>query len=441
MHAAGEAAHTIIVGAGIAGLACARRLLQLSKTASVLVLEAAEAVGGNVRSVAVALPEGNVAVDFGAFEIFDWYANVMGVVRELDLERELDELHLPPWLLRWDDDPDYKSFSPRRDVPLGEWPRLALLGAQLLAHPGWTRLYSAPAPVRAEPPSATIEELLASCPSMREYVRTFVESYLYGPITHVCAHEFIACLRVGLRGRGPLRCFRGTTARLSQGMLREARASGRARVQTGCRVVAVDQRARTVTYVDGGRTRTAVYDTLVLACPLDVTLRLLGVPRDECPVFYTRVVACCVRLDHVPNDVTWAAVLEQPSPAGSAQEHQLLSYTNVDRYLGVPGCIVAYVAVRGDALPTADEVLSLVDGVDFFALRGCRALELLHAEYFEHAMPVMSGDAYRWLEQASPCLASRGVLLAGAFSGPYPSMETACYSGRLAAETVSPAGE
>jgi len=99
---------TAIVGAGIAGLACARRLLQAGQ--SIAVIEASDGIGGRVRTDIV----DGYRLDRGFQVLLTAYPEVQ---RTLDLEA-LDMHMFSPGAVAWIDGQGYELGDPFRDPKL-----------------------------------------------------------------------------------------------------------------------------------------------------------------------------------------------------------------------------------------------------------------------------------------------------------------------------------
>jgi hypothetical protein len=229
-------------------------------------------------------------------------------------------------------------------------------------------------------------------------------------------------------------------------------------MQTNASISQIDVAQKTIQLVAPGAsrtTRTSVhelveYQNLVLANPLgSVLLVNSGVQRPMKPKLqainnntkegefrYTQFFVCCIQLSKLPVKQAWSAAFE---PANPAQPLQLLSYTNLDTMAGMKDCILGYVTAHGNhtsnvlsAQEQAD-IVAQVGQILLFQREQCVATSILHYEAFETTMPVLNKALF---EQLQKIQGKESIWNATAALNAYPSLESACFRGRLAARQI-----
>jgi oxygen-dependent protoporphyrinogen oxidase len=144
----------VVVGAGLAGLACAYRLQQAG--CSVLVMEAADRVGGRVRTATV----GGTPVDVGAGFMTAFHRSTLRLVAELGLQEDLVQLRPRTAILHGG---RLVALTPLALLPSGglQLPPRALLGlltVALTALPHWQELDTGDAPRAYRLDDRTVED-------------------------------------------------------------------------------------------------------------------------------------------------------------------------------------------------------------------------------------------------------------------------------------------
>jgi phytoene dehydrogenase-like protein len=413
-----ERVDAVVVGAGLAGLNCARELVRHGRT--VRVFEAAEAVGGRIRTdlhegyrldrgfqvLQTAYPEARAALDYAALDL---RAFVPGA-----LIRHGGRFHRigDPWRQPLRALPTL--FSPVGSLA-DKW-RLARLRRRLLAT-GIDRLYAGP----ETSIGARLGELGFSAAMIERFFRPFLAGVFFDPALSVSSHAFDFIFRAFAAG---------DTALPAQGMgaipaqLAEALPAGA--VYTSANVTQIDPGA---VRLESGEHISA--EAIVLATDSVAAARLLGDPVPPA----TRGTTCIYFSAKSPPIDEPILVL---NGSGEGPVNSLVVPTLLSAHYAPAGETLVAVNVlgidrRGDQALTAAVLAQLRDwfGASVAGWQHLRTYRIVEALPLQtppirhpHAHDPRRGD---------------GLYVCGEY-GNATSINWALYSGRRAAEAIVAAG-
>jgi hypothetical protein len=193
------------------------------------------------------------------------------------------------------------------------------------------------------------------------------------------------------------------------------------------------------------------YKNIILACGLgqvkveksnvfrpDKQSTELPISKKDIQFRYTKYWACCIEMNQLPPNISWSAIFEKPN---HKKDLQVMSFCNLISTL--PNCILAYVRCENyDDQMTNNTKTAIINEIeneiDFFNKFNCQVKEILHSEYFGQTMPVLNENCYQHIQNIQ---GQEHIYYAGQFFSSFPSLESACFTGRLAAHTILNTGE
>lgn len=443
---------TIIIGAGTAGLSAAYELCKQDSNHTVLVLEKSSICGGNVRTATVTLPDGSgnsYDVDFGVVQLWGTYHNVLEIMQDLKVP-ELATVIYEPHLAHFSDN-TYKAYQ-SHDTTWSEKLRLLMDAFRLTRRQNNLSMYEPNAQGLLQ--HKTIADALEQEPILREYISIIYPAYTYGSIDEVPAFLAIASL-VACFGLTQL-SFKGKGTQLWIRPLEEYILSNPgAKIQTNCQIQYVLANKKQVVLENG---QIIQYKNLILACPIgSVDIRDTNIERPlkqhpepihnntvDKEFRYTQYYAVCVQLNHMPTtQPKWTAVFE---PTNVNMDLQVMSFTNLHAMQQMERCILIYVCQRfkrktkantkhpfDDILVWKDKIVNSFNSILFFQRDGCFIQHFLHYEYFNASIPVFNEAMFTYLQSIQ---GQESIYYSSQAMNSYPSLESACYSGRFAAHCI-----
>jgi protoporphyrinogen oxidase len=434
----------VVLGAGLAGLSAAMEFAKSGCFSRIVVLEKSNEVGGNVRSRKVRVRNSGLGVhqdrrvDFGALQVWEWYASFLETAKEMGLESLFVPIERPPVLL------ENRELMRLRACAFQPFQPSSLLGFSDLS-----RLTDLPdaafnpyEPMSAETqdrwlkPTTSLADLFPPGENKGGQLATYYESYTYGSTVEAPAYLWLPMV---VRSGKELNAD-GRTQFLPWKMQQVLQDNYGCRFVFGASVKRVDSDSRTVKYEFEGETETLVYDVLVNAAPLgnvafshlpelesfQTNAVQVTSPRPE--YRYTSYAAACVRMDRVPRPKDWSACFAVPT---DEEPLQIRSWVNLHEVGKVTDRVLFYVHGRTpEDLLRLDEkrVEELVRGLCFF--RGCAPVSVDRIERFPNTMPVFNASFLEKMER----IQGRGdVWFAGHYLASFPSMELAVFTGKKAA--------
>ncbi len=403
---------TLVVGAGLSGLSCARLLER--RGVDVHVVDASDDVGGRVRTDEL----DGFRLDRGFQVLLTAYEEVQG---QVDLPR-LDPRPFRPGSLVWNGESLQKLADPFRQPSdalasvsarvgsLGDKVRVASLRRGLLSNPSadcWTG-----------PERSTLEELRAVGFS-EDFIDRFFRPFLGGVFLERALETSASLFRYYFR------CFAAGDAVVPAGGMQRLpellAAPLEERVTLGAPVDAV--RPDGVTLADG---RTVAADTVVVAVDGTAASHLLGAPE---PAFKGTVTAY-FGASRPPTDepmlildgegagpANHVAVMSAVSPGYAPEGMHLVSVSGVD-------------AAADDPDAFAEGAVEQLRGWFGSTVDGWRHLRTYH---IPHALPRHPAGSLAAPE--SPARRDDGLVVCGDYTR-FGSIQGALLSGRHAAETV-----
>ena len=403
----------LVIGAGLAGLACARELIRSGR--SVLVLEAGEHVGGRIRTdtlegyrldygfevLQTAYPEARRALDFQALDLRAFLPGAL-IRLEEGFHRIAD-----PWR-------DPMALFQAMRAPIG-----SLADKWRLARLRWRTVRAAPEALYARPESTTLEYLRARGfgeAMIERFFRPFFSGVFFDPTLSVSsrAFEFYFGAFAGGDTAVPASGMGAIPAQIAAGLPQGT-------IRTGARVASLGERS--VLLASGERLSARA---LVIATDAPSAARLLG---DDLPG--TRGTTCVYFAAEAPPITEPLLVLNatRRGPVNSVVVPTLLS-----RDYAPPGQTLVAVNLLGVA---SEDDAALSDAVraqlaEWFgpAVRAWRHLRTYRiAEALPLQAPPLSDPTQRVARH------NDWLFVAGEYRNA-ASIQWALYSGRRAAEEV-----
>lgn len=439
-----------VVGGGFAGLSAAYELLRNDKTCSVTLFEQDSThVGGNIYT----RTKGDVSpIDFGVIEIFPWYKSVNAIIYELYGPRALDG-QIP---VR---DVDHAYSSKDETVTL-HGAADSVRRVQLLGHAlrDW-RFYHLSHANHVVTNGHAIETLFSnymfSSESRQKHARAYISGYTYGPLNgwylgimggnHYRRGEPPTLFNCNVQDivTNMLLVMSGADASTSE-YVRKATAAlgakGRFTINLGHALTAVDVERRTITTKHrDDTTQERVFDNVILALPCTslVTETLAAITKHSlAPIKYTQTWALLIKFDkEMPTHV--ATMIDTELFSDTDYPMAIISFAATAVCTDVPGTVVMYVRVNPDKTVTEQNVRDFVASTfkQIHALKDMESLEIIEVHSFPHTMPYGIAQAAH-INAVKAVPRNSFVHFAGQWCG-FPSLETACYSGRRAATMIN----
>jgi hypothetical protein len=411
----------IIVGAGIAGVSCYKDLK--SQGYDVTIVEASDQVGGNVRDTTV----NGYTFDIGSIEVFDWYY----YFREM-----FPEIFDPVDGIVFEDNRiitrvvnvGNEYISPVSDVQTQSI-LAGLLDLQLPSNLNWykdltMRYYEQPLPKQNLDMKMCEPLKIVGVP-----VEIF-ESYTYGDCSNQSLYFFLPLVsRTQLKSSGSKEYIRNGGL---QTVLKNAVNPSDLLLNT--KVVGVSHNGSLIK-VEISDGTILLCNKIVLTCPYGnihkQQLEMSGY-TDTSTGGYTKYLAFVVKaVGEIQKE--WSAGFESQDKKLS---YQIVSYFSVSNLVGnniefSDNIYVIYVVNNTGKTPVSP--LDIFRNLPKPPMFKDTTLTVLDSTYFPHTMPIMHPETVVSLRKAQ---GKNGVYYAGQYMG-HPSMETACYTGKLVASMIS----
>jgi len=418
--------HTIIIGAGLAGLAAGYTLTKAGH--KVTIIEKESYPGGRVRS----LPIDGHMVDFGGFIIYPWYKQYHRLIKELGLKKQLRDIPLSTVYYELEKDvytPDSKLSFPITDM--------AKLYAKTL-----------PKMIRYQMDIAKPALHIFKNQSVAEYIRETLEinhagmyetfsdivcqGYCYGPVTQY-KMAVVAPVVLNTTFRGNLKdsvYFFGNNGLFAQALADYITSHG-GEIRYSEEVTELKPNSVTT----DKSTYTA--DSIICAARINRALLSDVAPNIsvDCPYtkFYNAVIKCDV-IPQTNGEDKWGAVFYLPD---TTKPLQILSSVNVREMLGgeTNGLYINLNIIdRTNKKTLSKKELQkqlLADVKRIFP--NVQSAEIIESIHWTETMPVAEES---FIESMREIQGKHNIWFAGDYLGS-PSMETALQTGVVAAnETV-----
>jgi glycine/D-amino acid oxidase-like deaminating enzyme len=414
----------VIVGAGIAGVSCYKYLK--SRGYDVVIVEASGQIGGNVQDSTV----DKHTFDVASLEVFDWYhyfretfpeifEPVNGVV--FNDNRVLKRVinvggRYTTKLLKTTTQNVLKGLSELEILDNLNWYKEATM-----------RYYEQPLPIEG------LSKNMGTVMKMVGANTSFFESCAYGPCQDQDMYFFLPTL---------------TRAKPGSFMFSEYVRCGGIRSVLRSAVapedIMLNTKVKSLTHHHGRITLITTQgsvecDKVVLTLPFGQLhrseLKLVGHPVDPKSNWYTKYFSFTVEVLGSLAVDDFDAGFEKQDPD---MKYQIVSYFSTESMcdsVGLrPGVYVMFVVdnTSGQNLSKHDTI-AMFGGLPKPLMFENASLTVLDVSYFPHAMPVMDPWTVVAMKKAQ---GKNGVYYAGQYMG-HPSMETACYTGKLVASMIS----
>lgn len=315
--------HTIIIGAGLAGLAAGYTLTKAGH--KVTILEKESYPGGRVRS----LPIDGHMVDFGGFIIYPWYKQYHRLIKELGLKKQLRDIPLST--VYYELTPNTYTADTELSFPIRD---MAKLYAKTL-----------PKMIRYQMDIAKPALGIFKNQSISQYIRETLETdtagmyetfsdivcqgYCYGPVTQY-KMAVVAPVVLNTTFRGNLKdsvYFSGNNGLFAQALADYITSHG-GEIKYNEEVIELKPHQ-----VMTG-TQTYAADSIICAARINSTLlkNIAPAVSVDCPytTFYNTVIKCDV-VPQTNGEDKWGAVFYLPD---TTKPLQILSSVNVREMLG-----------------------------------------------------------------------------------------------------------
>jgi hypothetical protein len=448
----------IIIGAGISGLSSAFELCENSnKPLKVLILEKRETCGGNLRSIEVVNPltKKKHWLDAGSIEGWASYKLFLGMLSKVH-GKNMDSLLTPVTYKKMmhfvNEKENYYGYYDLSKASLSE--HIALFYkywwlSNLKQGDGFS-MYQ-PKPIGRFNHN-TISQELADAPLLRKFYSLEYTAYSYGSIKEEPVFLAIPFL---LACWGDEFSFKGKGTQLATDPTVKYLLNQRRHPLVNVTILnSVDidfvDASKHIVSIKSSKKAIFAFDHLILACPLgavEVNSSTVERPlhQHSYPINndsktsefrYTRCFVSCVLLDKMPLQQKWSANFE---PVDLNLPIQPIAYTNLDENAGMKNCTLIYSLInqtdKRDSLSPAEEkqLIANINALEFFKRENCKVSALLYTTYFETSMPVMNQTIFEHLQSIQ---GKEHIYYASQALNTFPSLESACHTGRWAANRV-----
>jgi protoporphyrinogen oxidase len=421
----------LIVGAGLAGLACAYELAKTQRC-QVSVLEAHDYLGGRVRS----LPVHGLGVDFGGFIIYPWYTEFHRLLKELNLADKVEPLPVRDIYYEIDQLGEYLTYD-EIDFPRADAIRLWGKGA-LDILPNWR--IDEPRLKFNDQSLADYFRNLLDRPQHAGFYETYADivsqGYCYGPVNEYRT-AFVAPMIRQAKLFGDIK----VAAFFRAGNSRFIASLGSAISQLGARLrlnsPMTDFKAGAV--MVGENTHQADY--YVFALPVQPGLHEQIIPELTVNWRYTHFYTVTVKLTAQPsvrNTTAWGSVFYKPNPTADFQVLSSINlaelyHPNLSSYINLN--IRIQPANQTAAAPTLlkTELTSLVKPEIDRIFPDVQLIEVVEMVHWPLTMPIATEAYVGALRQRQ---SENNIYFAGDWLGA-PSMETALRTGVKVAAAIT----
>jgi protoporphyrinogen oxidase len=416
-----------VVGAGLAGLTAAYRILQHGHH-TVDIYESLPYVGGRVQSRKVL----GHSVDFGGFLIYPWYEHAHALFTDLGVSDTLVKTPLSDIVYFLDDNgialrEDEISFPVRDGLQIWTKSLFKILAKSDLSAPDLTRFEG-----------KTISEYLRAILGTDEtetlyetFFDTVNQGYCYGPAAQSKAAFMMPIIRQ-VKFHGDIR----TTSFFPQGgsvltdhLLREITALG-GTVHYNTPITRVEG---TTLFFDNS---SFSHDAIVFAQNVSPDLYTSILPDVTPECWYTHFITAAIKLPKTPvvgNSQHWGAAFYAPDAKKSPQA---LSIINLSSLYGeaLDGCVMMNIVLREKepASVSSDDVARIAREELQRLFPDIHDEQLVDFVHWTHTMPVAQE---RFVQAVRDHHGKNGYYFAGDFLGA-PSIETAIATGNHAAASV-----
>ena len=417
-----------IVGAGIAGLTAAYRILKEKTGATVDIYEAKPNIGGRIQSRIVRGQE----IDFGGFLIYPWYEHAHQLFTDLEIADALVKTPLSDIIYFLDDSgialrESEIPFPIRDGIQIWTKSLFKILQKSDLAAPDLERF-----------DGKTISEYLRSVletPGHAGVYETFFDTvnqgYCYGPVDQSKAAFMMPIVRQ-MQFHGDIRTtsFFGEGAKvLTNHLEREIVALGGV-VHCNTPITAISTKALS------SASETFDFDSVIFAQNVSYPLYESLLPTIQIGCTYTTFLTIAVQLPKIPvvgNSQNWGAAFYAPLAESSLQT---LSIINLSSLYGeaLNGCVMMNIVLRDDAIHayTESDIARVAQEELQRLFADIQTIEILDSILWEQTMPIAQESFIRAVREAH---GKNGIYFAGDFLGA-PSIETAIATGDIAATDV-----
>ena len=248
----------VVIGGGIAGLTAAYELVLAGKT--VVLLERDPRVGGNIKGITI----NGKFVDLGVLQLWrSWYTCACEITDRVGLAQDLKQVppHDQRRLLIHTTGPGpgflkqrAQSIDDLKRVYLEGPPQLSTTENNILSNLEETLVNKStthsefafynPRPSKLVPYSESASDILQSVPTIQHYYATFLEGYLYPPLSEIPAYSVLGLIT---QDKTSECSFYGQTSKLPIALERKILAMG-GRIIVNATVKSIDTRTQSIVY-------------------------------------------------------------------------------------------------------------------------------------------------------------------------------------------------
>lgn len=417
---------TLIIGAGLAGLAAGYTLTKAGH--KVTILEKESYPGGRVRS----LPIDSSFVDFGGFIIYPWYKEYHRLINELDLKDQLRDIPLS---------------SVYYELQTGEYTKDNDMSFPLSQ---MAKLYAKTLPkmIRYQMDIAQPELHIFNDASISTYIREALETdstttyetfsdvvcqgYCYGPVTEY-KMAVVAPVVLNTTFRGNLKdsvFFNGNNGLFAHALANYI-STHEGEIIYNTEVTSIQPQTVTTS------TQRYTADTVICAARINETLLSEIAPHIPVACPYTRFYNIVVELDSVPKApngaVDWGAVFYLPD---TSMPYQVLSSVNIHEMIG-PQIDGRYINLNvidrtNNETLSKEQLLNELTHNLQSIFPNTRPVKIIESIHWQETMPIAEES---FIESIREIQGKNNIWFAGDYLGS-PSMETALQTGIVAAKAI-----
>ncbi len=424
--------HTVVVGAGLAGLSAAYELLKTGEH-RVTVVEARDRVGGRVHSVTV----DGYGADLGGFIIYPWYTTYHALLDELGLESQLQPT--PNYDIFYEFGSKPKEYIADKDIELPVREALSLVQKTLVpilldrdvANP---RLHDFNHESISQYIDGYAKKNNKDLSRLTAFFDLIAQGYCYGDAASWKA-AFIAPILRQTQLYGDVKkasVFLQGNNTVPKSLAKKIRDFGGDIILN-----------ETVQSIEPGRVTTQHHtidcDFIILAqnaTPELYAQAFPSVPKMEW--HYTTFITAVIDIGTpalINGSEEWIGMFYEPHPE---KPYHMTSATYLGGAYGslLSGKMTVNIQVNGDAIneqPLSDDTLyTIVKSEVQGRFPECTDIEIITAEYWPWTMPIADE---LFVEAVRNAQGENGIFVAGDYLGT-PSMETAVRTGVRAASAV-----